>query len=333
LDNDRSKWGKTVEGVIIYPPGALKDIDFDYILICVNDFHYDHIYSQLRNNYGIDENRIKHRTFWQRKEFLEYYCSGVSGSFPEDISQIIKRVEMSDRLAAFNYDYVDEYDHASECFYDGSCGLFYSLYGKKRLYLSRKYPEKRQAECYVDSLLVEQDIRSPHRYIDESFTFDGGCILDAGAAEGNFSLGLVEKADKIIMVEADRTWNEAIERTFYPWKDKLVIINRCLSDEDNDDCITINTLGQKYDIDFIKMDIEGSEVRAVRGGTDYFNKKNRLKMAVCTYHNLHDEHDIRSILEPLGYSGNTTGGFMVFPDNMEQETRLVKGVLRIGKGI
>ena len=74
-------------------------------------------------------------------------------------------------------------------------------------------------------LSKEQDVRSAHRYLDGAFTFEKGEILvDAGVAEGNFALDVVEKASKLILFEADREWIEPLQATFAPWKEKIVIV-------------------------------------------------------------------------------------------------------------
>ena len=330
VDNNSTLWGQCFDGIKVCSPEEINEIKYDFVAICVNDQYYDDVYFQLRVEFRVDENRIIHWTYWARKELLQYYDSSVV-DLSEDEEKIIKRIESSDRLKAFNYDFVDNYFNKAGCFWDADCNMYYALYKSHRLYLGSKFKVKEHAQIYINSLLMEQDVRSPHRYLSEEFPFDGGCVIDAGAAEGNFSLDIIERADHVIMIEADPAWNDAIKKTFEPWKDKITIINKYLSDKDTDKTITIDKLSETYDFDFIKMDIEGAEVSAVRGGIKYLKRKNKIKLALCTYHNNDDEEKLRALLEPIGFRCQTTDGFMVFPDNLMQPARLVHGVLRAEK--
>ncbi len=329
LDNNESKWGRTVEGVGVISPTDIRKYEYDKVAICVNDTIYEEIYSQLEKELQVEKGKIVHWTYWQREDFLEYYSSIDVND--QDKRRIIETVERSDRLRAFNYSFVEKYKDGIGCVLDESCGLYYANYNGKKLYLNRNFSSKGAAEKYIASLLIEQDEMSPHKYLDDGFSFDDGVLLDCGAAEGNFSLELAEKAEKIILVEADECWNEALEKTFEPWKEKVVIINKYLGNKDDDIFVTINSLAKEYDIDFIKMDIEGAEVEALSAARDYLKNRNKMKLAVCVYHNLEDERKIREILEPIGFVGETTKGYMVFPDNMNQPPRLVHGVLRMQK--
>ena len=328
VDNDDTKWNNFFEGVKVYPPSHVNETNYDYIVVCVSDLYYAKVRSQLRDELHVDDDVVIHWSYWLREDFLGYY-KNLEDS-PE-IQGIVKRVEKSDRLCAFNYEFTEKYEDFAQCFFDDSVGLYYVIYQDKRLYFNRKYTTKLQIEHYANSLLMEQDAQSPHRYLNASFAFEGGCLLDVGAAEGNFSLEVIERADRIILLECDNLWIEALQKTFEPWKNKVVIINKYLSDKDGEYTITIDTLSKEYDIDFIKMDIEGAEVSAIKGGLNYIRNKKQFKMAVCVYHNLGDEEIIRGILKEEDLVMSTTGGYMVFPDNMDQPPRLVHGVLRIEK--
>ncbi len=330
LDNDPSRWGNEVDSVIINKPEIVYDIEFDLLAICVNDPYYDQIYCQLTDEMHLDPEKIVHWTYWQRQEFLQYYEPRLK-ELSDDAISIYERIKTSDRLSAFNYDFTDEYKGRSECCFDEVHGLYFTLYNGKKMYLPRRYSSKAKAEFYIDSLLMEQDIRSPHRYLDDGFTFDGGCILDAGAAEGIFSLALVEQAESLVLVEADESWNEALRLTFEPWKDKVVIVNKFLSDVDDEDSVTIDSLALDHQFDLIKMDIEGAEVSAMTGGNRFFSCSDKVNLALCVYHNPDDEERLLSYADKYGFDAYTTKGYMIFPDNMSQPVRLVHGVLRLEK--
>lgn len=324
-DNDKAKWGKSIDNVSIIPPTDICNQEFDAIVICVGDIYYEEVYHQLCNDLRIPVEKIRHWTYWMRKELLDFYHSRELCD--DNAIKVIDNIEKNDKLGAFNYDFVELHSRA-ECHFDDSCGMYYGLYQGKRLYLNRNYKTKRQAEHYIKYLNIEQDEKSPHRYFDENFTFDGGIVLDAGAAEGNFTLEIIEKVEKAILVEADSDWNEALLKTFEPWKEKIIIINKYLSDMDDSSHVSINSLTKEHNIKFVKMDIEGAEVDALKGGNDFFNRVDCLKMVVCAYHNNDDEVKIRNILQPYSFVMKNTKGYMVFVDNLRQEPRLVHGILR-----
>ena len=328
-DNNEKLWGTLIDGVPIVPPSSILERSFDAIVICVSDKYYSEIYRQLCSDLMIDAKKIRHWTYWQRKVLLEYYKKVEYLNTGE--KDVIKRLQETDRLRVFNFDFTEERKEQAECKFDDSCEMFYGFYCGRKIYLKKSFDTKAKAKEYSDYLVMEQDDKSPHRYLDDSFTFDGGVLLDAGAAEGNFSLEIIEKADKVILLEADRQWNEALHKTFEPWKDKVVIINKYLGNKDDSSHITIDSLSKEYDLSFIKMDIEGAEVDAIEGARKYIKSQKKLKMAICVYHNNDDEKKIRNILVPLGLHVTTTQGYMIFIENMNQPPRLVHGVLRVEK--
>lgn len=101
--------------------------------------------------------------------------------------------------------------------------------------------------------------KSPHQYQTNSFMIeDGDVLLDVGCAEALLSLDVVEKVKKLYLIESDKEWIPALEKTFEPYKEKTIIINKLLSDKDSDNSITLNTLIRNMEKEsfFLKMDIE-----------------------------------------------------------------------------
>ena len=64
---------------------------------------------------------------------------------------------------------------------------------------------------------------------------------------------------------------------------------------------------------FIKMDIEGGEADALRGGKRIIGEAHHLKCAICSYHSDDDEVVISNLLENYGMSCTTTEGYMWYP--------------------
>lgn len=54
-------------------------------------------------------------------------------------------------------------------------------------------------EEYYRGISIEQDICSPHRYFTDDFSVpNNAVVIDAGVAEGNFSLSIIEHVKKYI---------------------------------------------------------------------------------------------------------------------------------------
>jgi len=82
--------------------------------------------------------------------------------------------------------------------------------------------------------MYEQKDKSPHLYIkDENIITQNSVLVDAGTCEGNFAIRFVDKVSKMYLIEPDPVWQECLQRTFYPFKDKVVICNKSLARYDS----------------------------------------------------------------------------------------------------
>jgi len=95
--------------------------------------------------------------------------------------------------------------------------------------------------------------------------------------------------------------------------DNVEIIGKGVSSETNDDFVRIDDV---VDISpknnyFLKMDIEGYEISALKGADALF-KTGRVKSSICTYHKYDDDTRIRIFLEKYGYKTEFSKGYMTF---------------------
>ena len=167
--------------------------------------------------------------------------------------------------------------------------MYFLYHNGKKIYYSRSYTSKIEVVESYRLILQEQDEKSPHCYVSggQFDVDDGSIVVDAGVAEGNFSVDNINKCRKLILVECDKRWNEALRITFHREiaDGKVTIINKKLGAVSNNDTITLDELYDLFgSIDFVKMDIEGAEQDAIRGGRKLIKESKNLKMAVCTYH-------------------------------------------------
>lgn len=227
-----------------------------------------------------------------------YYCKTFNIDSP---SFKYYRYIKAHGYARHLFEFREEYDRmrfpAQE---DSERGLYYVLNKQgRRLYFRRNTPVEK-IEKYYRILSIEQDIRSPHRYMDNLEEVKGKTFIDVGCAEGFTSLEVVEKAAHLYLFEQDELWLEALEATFEPWKEKVTITRKYVSDKDAEQEVTLDTFFQdKHQEElFLKMDIEGAERYALAGSKNLF-KERKLSFAICTYHG-DDDVVVTNILKKYG---------------------------------
>jgi hypothetical protein len=228
--------------------------------------------------------------------------------------KIIEFLEKSNPFLLYAYDFIKEYNPLSvNVLRDETCDMNYVLHDNKRLYFPQTFDTER-CRSYYNTLCIEQDIRSPHRYDTDEFTVKKcDVIADVGAAEGIWALTHVELAERIYLFECNREWIAALQKTFEMWKDKVVIINQYLSNVSNKECITFDDFINGEKIDVIKADIEGAELNMLTGSEKTLTSAVDLKLLLCTYHRNDDAEKIKLVLENNGFSTEFSNGYMFSP--------------------
>ena len=203
--------------------------------------------------------------------------------------------------------------------YDRKLGLPFVVYEDKRLYFPSSYSEElcasifkgfMEKECLLGGVYRE---KQPHQYeSDQCKVESGNTLVDVGCAEGLFTLGHIEQIEKAYLIEGNANWIPALKATFSDFMDKVVIINKYVSNYDSDKTITLNTiLPDKGDKQiFVKMDIEGGEKEVLFGNMDYLKSLSNVKMAVCTYHRQDDADLFAKLFNELGFQYEFSDGYM-----------------------
>ena len=200
-----------------------------------------------------------HSNMWKsklNKKINMYYANNNGDSVKTELEYI-----KNNGLGVFNYEFTEKYNTKDvEVLLDDDNGLRY-VYDDSghKLYFSRKMTES-QIVDYYRGLLMEQDEESPHRYIDSELKerlYD--TVLDLGGAEGNFALSIIEHVKDVYIFECDENWIEALNYTFEPWKEKVHIVKKFVSNENKGDVVKLDDIEELSNakIDLIKMDIEG----------------------------------------------------------------------------
>lgn len=212
----------------------------------------------------------------------------------------------------FLYDFTLDYDRMPiQVYRDGDNELNYVLHtGNKKLYFPRGYTRQKIEKMYR-SLLIEQDIRSPHHYVDSVEELRGKVLLDIGGAEGMTSLDSVDLVSFIYIFECEPEWIEALLATFAPWKDKISIVEKYISNRNDATNQTLDDFFKDKPKDnlFLKMDIEGEERNALAGSEKLFSMAKNLQFAICTYHKKDDKKIISFILDKYNCKYKARDGF------------------------
>lgn len=195
---------------------------------------------------------------------------------------------LNNNIRPFPYDFIERYNaNDMEVSYDKDKGMYFTNYKGKKMYL-KKGMNKKKAKEYLKEIYSEQDNESPHKYQYSREEVENKVVADIGAAEGFFSLDIIDYAKRVIIFECDDLWYEALKATFEPYGDKVTIVKKYVSNNDGNENITLDTYFKDSEIDFLKADIEGFEKNMIEGGRNVF--KHKLSgFLLCSYHKQDDE--------------------------------------------
>ena len=267
------------------------------------------------------------------KRVIQYLEKKPANVITAEEAQVLSFLK-ENGLAVFPYPFFKEYESIKiDVQYDDKVNLHYCLFDGKKLYY--KDASLKKATSYFKAIKIEQDNRSPHRYLSDNFNVEANdIVLDVGAAEGNFSLSVIEKVRHIYIFEPDPNWNKALATTFAPWKEKVTIVNKFvsgISDKTSNMVALDDFLRDKHPINFIKADVEGFEIELLKGSKEILNSNKNLKLAICTYHNQEDANQIETILKDSNFTCKYSPGYMLYyygRENVVKEPYLRRAVLR-----
>lgn len=324
IDNNERRHNDMFHNIKIYAPADICGLDFDFIDIWVQN-GYDDIKTQI-NTIGIPDKKIVSAF----RPFMQKVINRYRNTQDVEINSFLDIMGRQKEPCVYAYNPVRK-DEIREAFYDGKKDLYYVIFEEKRLYLAKNYRFFIiNGKKYVRDLWQEQDLNSPHLYEEgEIAVEEGDVVVDAGACEGNFSLHNIDKISKLYLIECDLNWMEALRATFEPYQDKVVFCSKFLSGHNTATEVTLNSLVREP-VNFLKLDIEGEEVNALKGSNQVFAKSNHIKCAVCSYHRQGDEEAVKTILHGYGLKTVNSKGYMLFlfDDEIWRNPELRRGVVR-----
>jgi FkbM family methyltransferase len=277
-DNDQAKWGKTFHSNLkCVSPAELEQYKND-IAILITTQHYKKIYAQLlekgfKKIFAVTEYRLLNDLYFKNKQNLQTIKNNVLKAM--DILEDERSKEIMFTLIKNWFDFdVDKV-------------------GYEEIFTTDQY--------YPAGIIKLSE--------EEAF-------IDAGAYNGDTIFDFLErtsnKFDSVIAFELDKNnfkeMESAIDKLDVNLKKKIRLYNLGLLDEEKDiyyetggsgmQSTFINVINTASDsgktvrlsdiiknkkVTFIKMDIEGSEPRALSGAEEII-KKQKPKLAICVYH-------------------------------------------------
>ena len=295
---------KAYRSIPVIKPEEMADWAYDEIWITT--IYYREIKAQLTAELGIAPDKIRYVEYpmmFLEPQIYDRYREEIAGrkKCDHDEMQAVVDYVAHNGVRMYCAPFYDAYmERDMPVYYDEAYQMYYGIYLERRMYLSKKYDTEKKAQTYLRYACMEQDERSPHCYLSEHFKVEKGETgIDIGAAEGIFALRVIEDVGHIYLIEADSDWCEALAATFREYADRVTIIRGFVSDTAENGQLVLDQLFAEKQIDFIKMDIEGTELSALRGAKRLL-ENNMPKLAVCTYHRAKDSEKIAAWLSEQG---------------------------------
>ena len=255
---------------------------------------------------------IRNPKFWVKHKWYRIYYNIVTPKTEEE--QAYKAWSKARScFTPYPYLWIGEYDQLLiDVHIDMENSLPYIMHHGKRLYFGRDMIN--DIPGIYKGLLIEQDERSAHRYVVSYSELTDKVLLDIGAAEAIFALDTIEYVNHAYLFECDERWLEALKATFAPWKEKVTIVRKYVSDINDENNITLDFYFSDKQTDdlFLKMDIEGYERNALKGAKNLLEKAKKISGSVCIYH-LHDDKDIlQKYLDDFNFVTEVQPGYLIF---------------------
>jgi len=273
----------------------------------------------------------------QYYKIINYHDNHPSHKYKEEISFLREL----GNIAVFPYSQKKTIDNI-EAEFDNKKNMPFVMHGKnKKLYFPKSW-DVEQARATYKKFIERENIlggdyleKSPHQYQTQNICVkEGDVVLDIGAAEGLFSLDIIDIAKKVYIFESEKIWIEPLFSTFEPYRDKVIIINKRVSNIDSSDEVRLDSCLKLDDVQslFIKMDIDGFEKRVIEGNRSLFSKDINIRVACCTYHRHNDAEDLKLLFNNIGYKTEYSDGYMIFIyDKDMRPPYFRKGIIRAEK--
>lgn len=249
----------------------------------------------------------------QRQQLPQLIRDYYEMSTDNEITGILSYLKRTNQVQMISYDFREKYEKQKiTIIRDEKCNYPYVIIGEHKVY----FPDKSDSEIRgaVINAMIEQDDRSPHRYLTEKFAIDDGdTAILIGASDGIFGLRIVDKVKKMYLFEPDTQWIAPLNLTFQPWLHKIHIINKYVGDVDGSSVVTLDSFvsSLEEEVNYIQADVEGREKELLLSGLKTLESSSKLKLSLCCYHNQKDKKELSEILCAKGYEISYSYGYML----------------------
>src|SRR6185369_6320776 len=244
-----------------------------------------------------------------RSVIINYY----KNTNDKEIMEIISFLEENE-VQMIPYEFTKKYKAEDITIYTEHESKYqYVIVDNNKVFFPKEYNSE-EIRTSVALALMEQDNNSPHKYLSSKVHIeDGDTALLIGASDGIFCLSIIEKAKKVYLFEPDIKWSIPLTLTLDKFIDKVEIIDKYISDTDDDESITLDNFfnSKKESVNFIQADIEGFETKLLLGAKNILNQSNKLKLSICAYHKDADFTELSNLLINEGFNISSSPGYMI----------------------
>lgn len=237
----------------------------------------------------------------------------------------------SGEALVFPYSWTKEHKaNDIEVCFDREKHMYYVMVHGRRMYFPRSF-SKLEIRVYFNSILTEQDSRSPHYYFNPSDEkLRGSTFFDIGGAEGYITLMVLPFVKDAVIFECDGKWTEALDATFEPYHNKVKIIHQLVGAETSrKGYIRIDDVTKDRRNVVLKIDVDGMEKEVLSGAVKTLDKAD-TKVYVCTYHKKNDEKELGEMLRRHGFQIQVSDGWMYFGG---ADASFRRGIIRAEKRV
>ena len=259
----------------------------------------------------------QHAWFLQRKKGLRrriqrQYGNSQDGEIREVVGFIENHPELELPLEMTPpYEWVREYVARNVCVEkDESTGLLYVMVNNHRVFFPRKAtPANVQQAVSVGQM--EQDPRSPHRYVGDGFNVESGDVgVFIGASDGLFCLSLIDRLSKAYLFEPNADWHEPLRATFASWGDKVEVVPLAVGSQNGGGQVSLDHFFKdRTSPNYIQVDVDGLEQDVLNGARNLLRNSSKLRLSLCTYHKRLDFPRFARQLGMMGYTIDHSPGF------------------------
>ena len=246
-----------------------------------------------------------------KMQIIQYFDSNFleNGQFENELNYLRKN-----RISVLPYNDINKSMVESQVFEDDLIGMKYVLFEGEKMYFKRGMSDN-QIKNYLNGIIKEQHLKSPHRYLFDQFDINqNDIVFDIGVAEGNFALSIINRVSLIYLFEPDLDWIEALRHTFKKWDDKVIIVPKFVSNKTSVSSISLDDFirNENIKVDFIKIDVDGEELQLLKGMKTLLMSNSLKRVAICAYHNQEDELVLSEELLTFNYQVSSSDRYMLF---------------------